>query len=291
MLHQFINFDPTTEPNQMNTNVSANFSKLKSSLLFLPLFFLIAIVLFLYSQNALSIDGYAQIQKHVFMAINAALSQFPSIIYNLTQLGDALILLAILTIFIIYAPKLWESLLSASLVSALFSNILKNIFAVPRPAAMFDNTTFTIIGKTLTGHNSLPSGHAITVFTILTVLLYAFMPKKRNYKFLWCLFIIGTGILLVLTRVGVGAHYPLDVTVGSIIGYLSGLLGIFISRKYKLWNWINNKKSYPFFMLLFLVCGVVLINKISKENLFIFYVSLASLVVSLYKIITIYVKK
>ncbi|MCX6171720.1 MAG: phosphatase PAP2 family protein [Flavobacterium sp.] len=276
---------------EMNISIITNFSKLKVSLFLIPLFFILAITLFVYSQGAFSIDNYVQIQKSTFLFINAELSQFPNIIYNLTQLGDAMILLSLLTIFIIYAPKLWEALLSASLVSALFSNVLKKIFAVPRPAALFDNSSFTIIGKTLTGQNSLPSGHSITVFTILTVLLYAFMPKKWSAKLAWTLGIIAIGLLLVLTRVGVGAHYPLDVISGSIIGYISGLSGIFISNKYKLWYWINFKKYYPIFILLFVICCCVLISKINKENLIIFYLSLISFVVSLYKIITVYVKK
>ena len=275
----------------MNSYVIANFSKLKRSLFFLPLFLVLAIVVFLYSQNALNVTSYSQIQKPWFYFINSRLSQFPDIIYNLTQFGDALIFLSLLSLLIVYAPKVWEALLSASIVSAIVSAILKKLFAVPRPAAVFDNDSFVIIGKTLTGGNSLPSGHSITVFTTLTVLLFAFMPKKSTNKVLWSLLILITGILLVLTRVGVGAHYPLDVTVGSIVGYSCGLLGIFISQKYKIWNWINYKKCYPIFIVLFLVCGVVLIDKISKENLIIFYVTLISLVVSLYKITTVYVKK
>lgn len=276
---------------EMNTSVITNFSKLKVSLFLIPLFFILAIILFIYSQGAFSIENYVQVQKSAFLFINAELSQFPNIIYNLTQLGDAMILLSLLTIFILYAPKLWEALLSASLVSALFSNVLKKIFAVPRPAALFDNTNFTIIGKTLTGHNSLPSGHSITIFTILTVLLYAFMPKKNTAKLAWSFGLVAIGLLLVFTRVGVGAHYPLDVISGSIIGYISGLTGIFICNNYKLWEWINSKKYYPIFILLFVICGGVLISKISKENLLIFYFALISLVFSLYKIITAYVKK
>ncbi|MDN3677116.1 phosphatase PAP2 family protein [Flavobacterium paronense] len=279
------------EKNIMNINVIANYSKLKLTLFFLPLFFLTSIVAFLYSQNALSVDKYLLIQKNCFYFINSRLSQFPNTIYNLTQVGDALIFLSFLTIFIVYAPKMWESLLSASLVSAIFSRALKDLFHVPRPAQAYDDTSFVIIGKTLPGFSSLPSGHSITVFTILTVLLFAFMPKKLRYKFLWSFLIIITGLILVFTRVGVGAHHPLDVITGSIIGYICGLIGIFISRKYKIWDWINNKKYYPVFIALFLICCIVLLNKINNENLIVFYLSLTSLVISLFKIITVYVKK
>src|SRR5690606_31857291 len=199
----------------LNTNVINNYSKLKPSLFFLPIFLLITIVLFLYNQGPFNVDHYTQIQKNHFFFLNSKLSQFPNTQYNLTQLGDALILLPFFTIFIVYAPKIWESLLSASLVSSIFSWLLKAMFSVPRPAAVFDNNSFVIIGKALYGNTSLPSGHSITIFTTFTVLLFAFMPKQFNYKILCILLVIIIGLILVLTRVGVGAHYPIDVIVGS----------------------------------------------------------------------------
>jgi len=83
----------------------------------------------------------------------------------------------------------------------------------------------------------------------------------------------------------------LDVIIGGIIGYISGLIGIFISKNDKLWAWIGNPKYYPFFIILFMVCCVVLGTKIYKENLLIYYLSMISLIVSLYKIIYVYIKK
>src|ERR1700712_3611912 len=108
----------------MNENVITNYSKLKASLFFLPIFFLSAIFLFLYSHDSLQAYKYVQIQKDSFFSINYNLGQFPNTIYNITQLGDASIILSFLSIFIVYAPKIWESLISASLVSLLFSSLL-----------------------------------------------------------------------------------------------------------------------------------------------------------------------
>lgn len=274
----------------MNTNTIKNYLRLRTRLFYVPAFLLFVIFLFLYSWNALSVDQYTQIQKESFFSLNHYLGQYPNLQLNLTQLGDCLIFLSFLSIFIVYAPKMWESLISALLVSLLFSCTLKNIFAIPRPAAVFDNHSFVIIGKKLSGFNSCPSGHSITVFTILTVLLFAFMPQKLIYKITGFSLMIITGLIIAFTRVGVGAHYPIDVITGSVIGYISGLAGIFIARKYKLCNWVSNTKYYPFFMALFLISGVILINRIMNENLVIYYFSFISLVVSMYKIISVYAK-
>ena len=275
----------------MNTTVINNYSKLKLSLFILPLVLLIAIVIFLYSQNSLNAYQYTQIQKNCFFFLNHHLGQFPNLEYNLTQIGDASIFLSFLIIFLVYAPKIWEALISASLVSLVFSNGLKNLFDVPRPAVVYDNDLFIIVGKTAVGYSSLPSGHSITIFTTLTVLLYAFMPKDFKFKFLWTFFIIALGLFIASSRVGVGAHHPLDVVIGSIIGYISGLIGIFISRKYKIFSWVGNKKYFPIFMVLILAICVSLINKIITENVFVFYMALVILCVSLYKIVYVYVKK
>ncbi len=279
------------QPKIMHSTTINNFDKLKLSLFYLPIGLLILIVVFLYGNDALNIDAYRQIQKDTFLFLNSKLSQFPSLQNNLTQLGNALVLFSFLTIFIIHKPKIWECLISASLASALFSFLLKKLFSVPRPAATFDNDSFVIIGEKLMANNSLPSGHSITVFTTLAVLIFGFMPKKLNLKILWCLTLVALGLLVVSTRVGVGAHYPLDVIIGSIVGYISGLTGIFINQKYPIWNWINNKKYYPVFVILFLVCSVVMINKINSDNLVIFYLALISLLISLYILIRTYVKK
>jgi hypothetical protein len=275
----------------MDTQVKHNYSKLKPSLFLLPVLLLLAIALFLYSQNALDPTSYVNVQKDLFYYLNASLGQFPNIEYNLTQFGDALIFLSLLSIFIIYAPSIWESLISVSLISLIVSAVLKDIFSVPRPAAILDTHSFIIIGQKLPGHSSLPSGHSITIFTTLTVLLFAFMPQKPIQRFVWVLFILSAGLVLVSTRVGVGAHYPLDVLVGGTVGYMSGLAGIFFSRTFKVWAWVGNKRYYPVMISLLIACAIAMVVKIIDEPLPVFYLPLAVLIFSLYKMSDVYLKK
>lgn len=277
---------------KMNNYVLNNFSKLRWSIFFLPVLLLLIIFLFLYSQNALTVNAYIQIQKSWFYYLNGRLSQFPDLEYNLTQMGDAFIALSIVSAFIIYAPKIWESLITASLLSAVLSAVLKHLFHVPRPAATFNHQSFVIVGKTLSStNNSLPSGHSITIFTVLTVLMFGFMPQQKINKVLWFALFILSGLFLAFTRVGVGAHYPMDIIIGGIVGYIAALSGIFIDRKYNIWKWINSKKSYLFFILLFAVCIALLIQLILKENLFIFYFSLLCLMYSMYAVTKAYFGK
>jgi membrane-associated phospholipid phosphatase len=274
----------------MNTIVENNYSRLRLLLLLIPLPLIIAVVAYLYSKHALNIEGYIETQKKYFFLINHELGRSPHLQYNLTQSGDAVIFLSILSVFVGIAPKLWEAFLSGSLVSLVFSNILKNVFAMPRPAAIFNNNSFVIVGEALTGHNCFPSGHATTIFTLLTVLLIGFMPNKLYAKFLWIFLVISAGLFLAFTRVGVGAHYPLDVIGGSIVGYISGVIGILLVQKQSILCECNQKKYSLFFILLFMVFSMLLIYKLIEEPLVIVYFSLVCVLFSLFKMARIYAK-
>ncbi len=274
----------------MNTITTNNYSRVKLSFLLVPLCIIVVIILFLYKQDALSAGEYVKIQKEYFFGINAKLSQCSTLQHNITQLGDALIILSMLSVLILYASKIWEALLSASLISLIFSGGLKNLIDVPRPATAFGEETFTIIGKTAIGFSSLPSGHSITIFTTLTVLMFAFLPKKLTHRALWCSSILIFGFFVAFSRVAVGAHHPLDVILGCCIGNIAGILGIYISRKYAIFTWISNKKYYFIFIILFIVCSYLIINDIRQNNLFIYYISLICLLISLFLITKTYVK-
>lgn len=117
------------------------------------------------------------------------------------------------------------------------------------------------------------------------------MPKRNIYKGMWIFLLLGFGYLIGLSRVAVGAHFPFDVLIGSVIGYCSGLLGIFISRKYKIWNWICFKKYSPIFIVAIIACCISVSIKIYNEKIIVFYLALISLFVALYKFIYVYVKK
>ena len=138
---------------------------------------------------------------------------------------------------------------------------------------------------------SLPSGHSIATFMVITILLFAFMPKKNTYKISWSILMLALGLVIVFSRVGVGAHYPLDVIIGSTIGYIVTIIGIRISNKVSWLACIKNKKYYPFFIVLFPVWMFIIYKKILEYNLLIFYFSLISLIITLYIITSSYVKK
>ena len=278
---------------ELNSSVTYSFMKIKLGLLIPSFLFLFLIYLYfmLFNDDANFIDGYVNIQKDLFLYLNNSLSEYPNLMFNLTQFGDVIISYSLVTVFIIYAPKLWEALLTSAIISLVVSAVLKKIFAVPRPAAMFDHASFTIIGETISGKSSLPSGHSIVTFIAITTLLIAFMPQKNKYKIVWIPFMLSMGLLIAFSRVGVGAHYPLDVIIGSTIGFIIAILGIKITNAVNWFAWIKNKKLYPIYILVLSVWGFFIGKKIVDKNLLIFYISLLSLLITLYLMTVTYVKK
>ncbi|CAA0223967.1 phosphatase PAP2 family protein [Tenacibaculum maritimum] len=277
----------------LNESVVRNFNKITYRLLLFPfaLLCLLSIFLIASSNDSNYANHYMYFQKEAFLYLNNKLATFPDIAFNTTQLGDVLISFPLLTIFIIYAPKLWEALFTASLLSLVISASFKKLFSIPRPAAVFDHDSFVILGETLTGSTSFPSGHSIATFVVITVLLFAFMPQKNSTKLLWSISLIALGLFIASSRVAVGAHYPFDVVVGSILGYMIAIIGIKLNAEINGFIWIKNRRYYPFFMLIFIILMFLIGHKIIKNNIPIYYISFLSLTISLYTITSSYVKK
>jgi membrane-associated phospholipid phosphatase len=276
---------------KLETLVIDNFKNTTLKFLFIPFFVLSVIAVTLLQKGAFSVEGYIEIQKDLFFSLNSRLSEFPSLQFNLTQLGNPLVILPLLTVFFVYAPKFWGALFSTTIISAIISFLLKELFDVPRPAEIFNNEFFVIIGRVHNGFSSLPSGHSITIFTVITLLLFAFMPKEFKFKILWTVFILMIGIFIAFSRVGVGAHFPLDVVIGGAIGYICALTGIILNNKVSWWDWIKNKKYYAIIIFFLIIWGFGLIKEIYDKNLLVFYLSLFFIFTSLYLMIKIHVQK
>ena len=235
-----------SEP-RFDSIVQNNFKKVKLRLLVGPFLLLsLFFCFFAFKFDGTFLNTYVETQRNLFLELNHILSVYPNLQYNITYLGDALVLFPFVFIFLFMAPKLWEAILTSSLLTLISSAILKLIFAMPRPAAMIDMETFTIMGRPNILHTSLPSGHAMTAFMVITILLYAFMPKKMPDKIIWSTLLILIGLTIGFSRVAVGAHYPIDVIIGCVLGYIMAILGMKINTKLNWLYWMKNRFNYCF---------------------------------------------
>ncbi len=215
---------------------------------------------------------YPQLQKSLFLNINHTLSQYPQLENNLTQMGDALVVFSICTLFLVYVPRLWGAILNASLLSLVITPILKFTVQMPRPAWVFDNSQFTIIGERLT-ENSFPSGHSITILILFTCLYFAFRPQNIVVRIISLISFFSLGFFVALSRVAVGAHYPYDVLFGALIGIILAEIGIMLENKFNFWQRLtSNYSDIINSILIIILLGLMIYLHILTNPLPIFYI-------------------
>ncbi|MDP8222023.1 MAG: lipid-A-disaccharide synthase [Candidatus Lernaella stagnicola] len=198
------------------------------------------------------VERIAEIDRYLFCLINSGWSNpaLDTIFGVLTNLGDGLVL-PIFGALGLYAfdrknwPKNFLTLGIVVLLGGLWVQIVKELVMRPRPmnepwfgidAAeaiktqvvwflnkniyalhspdpnLSDFRFLHVIGAQL-GSRSYPSGHSAAVFGVATAISYAY----RRWTYL--LFI--PAAFIAISRIYVGVHFPVDVTVGAAIGVIN----------------------------------------------------------------------
>lgn len=148
------------------------------------------------------------------------------IILFFTHLGDSGLLFIALTLLLLIFPKTRKIGLATALglvFSLLFTNIiLKNLFQRARP---WEAVGF--LHNLVVEHDtSFPSGHTSAAFA------FALAFVRCDIKQRWAkVTVIVVAVLMALSRLYVGAHYPTDVLVGFVVGDLAGLTGWYCSTR------------------------------------------------------------
>ncbi len=109
-----------------------------------------------------------------------------------------------------------------SIFSWLFATITKKIIVTPRPFVLFDEVNPLFVHGNL---DSFPSGHAMFFATLATSLF--FVNKKLGIFFAFIALVVG------LSRVISGVHFPIDILAGYISGIIIGLFFNYIFKKFK----------------------------------------------------------
>lgn len=178
-------------------------------------------------------------QQAVFLAWNSSFAAMPSTLWSaITLLGDAAVLMPVLALFVLGRPRVWAAMLASVPAGALLSTTVKHWAAVPRPPAVLGHTWFKLIGPALY-NNSFPSGHAISAFAVAAAVLATCAARPRrgsDWLLITCGLLVAT--VIALSRVAVGAHWPLDIAAGAAIGWLSGLSGAALARYTGWWHWL-----------------------------------------------------
>jgi membrane-associated phospholipid phosphatase len=151
-----------------------------------------------------------------FLAVNQATAAWPQAMAALTVLGlgSSVILLAAAA-----GPSRsrWlATMFIAVVVGGLLVQLVKFGLAVPRPLSVLGPDAVHVVGMKLTSR-AMPSGHSAAIFALLGALL--FNPGLRPAL---AALAVPLAVAVAASRMGVGAHWPGDVLVGSGLGLITG---------------------------------------------------------------------
>ena len=160
-----------------------------------------------------------------FIPAQAASQVLPPWLWeSLTTLGDGRVQLALMLPFCLRYPRVFWALVVGALIAGALSRGFKVWFDLPRPAAVLDASQITIIGARLTAH-SFPSGHSVSAFSF--VVAWLALLGWRSLP------IVAIAALAAFSRIAVGAHWPVDVLAGGLIGLIGGWAGLRLTRKFR----------------------------------------------------------
>ena len=177
-----------------------------------------------------------QADERLFLLLNNTLEKIPGLEYVLgwpTWLGQQYVLLPLTAALLIATvPAHWKKILCAVVFayvgSAGFCFLMKTGIDRPRPAAHFA----ALIEQGRVGVHvmfksksewSFPSGHATDITSVVTVLNILY---RQRLKLLYLLI-----PWIALTRIYVGAHFPLDVIGGITVGFIGAHAAIWLIKR------------------------------------------------------------
>lgn len=163
------------------------------------------------------------VNESYFYIINSASQALPAeLLAVITDMGNGVVAGSFLFIFLCFKPEWTLRVLVAAFICTLITHALKVYFGFMRPPALLES--INIIGKARHQH-SFPSGHTATIF--LFAAIYFLSSKKLVLK----VAVVLLAILVGISRVSVGAHWPVDVALGAIIGWISAYYACVLTPK------------------------------------------------------------
>lgn len=174
-----------------------------------------------------------EFELNIIRAIQSIANPFLDGLFQfITMFGEEAILIPLIAvIYWAFNKKMGEYIAYASLTSVLVNGAIKDIFKAKRPIGEPGIRSLRI--ETATGY-SFPSGHTQGTASFWSAIA---IYLKNNYMYAISALII---ILVAISRLYLGVHYPKDVLFGAIFGILTSFI------TYKLFNKVNNKIALYF---------------------------------------------
>jgi membrane-associated phospholipid phosphatase len=151
---------------------------------------------------------------------------------SFTQIGNGVTTIAIALAFLLEGDRILAyELILGTLTLWLVVELIKALVRRSRP---FVKLTQTRIVGYRAGGRSFPSGHTSQVFFTAALMIHHFHTVAGAAFLLY-----GIALLVGVTRIYVGAHYPRDVLAGAILGSVWGVVGVVIDAY--ILSWITGR--------------------------------------------------
>jgi membrane-associated phospholipid phosphatase len=183
-----------------------------------------------------------------------------------TVLGDTVSLLLIL-IFCGRRPQVVWQFFIAAFFAIVWTQGLKVPLSILRPPAVLGSEQFHLIGALLQ-HNSFPSGHTTTIFLLAGIL--CLQQIKNSIK----LVLLSLALLVGISRIACGVHWPLDVLGGALGGWSAAVVGNWLGMRWQVGLGITLQRVFAL-LLLSVSCWVIFHRPEEFTRTHLFQVSLA----------------
>ena len=182
-----------------------------------PLFALFAFLILLATHSNIA----------VFEFLNHRMAQAGDVWWShLTVLGDtSLALMIVLPLFGRRPNLVWQFFLAA-ILATFWAQGVKAWVASMRPPAVLPAGSFHLIGPMLEQH-SFPSGHTTTIFVLAGLCCLQHLDNRFKFSVLFLAMLVG------LSRIACGVHWPVDVLGGMFGGWLSAVAAVRLSTRWQ----------------------------------------------------------
>ncbi len=214
-----------------------NLNAIKSTL-FIPALGLISLVLVFSTDSNLA----------VFLFINN-ISQYTgeTIWAYITLFGDPFVILCLALILINQFPRVALTIIPAVIIGSLLVFPLKNSINALRPEFVILALEFHTIGNPPSSP-AFPSGHTAGIFALATLFILNINKLSFTLLISFLAFIVGSA------RIVVGAHWPIDICGGIIVGWFSAVIAFYITK-----NWDMTPAHRYVLISILLVASIALI--------------------------------
>jgi len=190
------------------------------------------------------------LNKEIFLYINnLSLYSGKWIWPILTIFGDPLIILCIGLSFIHFQAKIALAILPAMIIGIVLVFTLKWGLNIARPSLILEHGDFILLGRTPISP-AFPSGHTTGIMALATLMIL----YSKHY--IISVIILMLAFVVAISRIMVGAHWPLDIGGGMILGWGIALTTITFTQ-----NWKYDKNKQKLLLISLLICSFLLIFK------------------------------